>query len=151
MQNSPFWQQFQTHQILSGHYAMDVIFPGRALDGEDEEVAANLGAVGQDLPVLPFFVIRSFDACVETLLRSWGTIWVAVALCSLSFFPRKKKLIALNKEDLYQKLLSSVLAIATARECQNFVSCRPVKSWKGKALAQACGAGILCSTARALT
>jgi len=49
---------------------MDVIFPGRALDGEDEEVAANLGAVGQDLPVLPFFVIISFDACVETLLRS---------------------------------------------------------------------------------
>ena len=48
---------------------MDVIFPGRALDGEDEEVAADL-AVGQDLQVLPFFVIRSFDACVETLLRS---------------------------------------------------------------------------------
>lgn len=31
-------------QTMPSHYA----FPGRALDGEDEEVAADLGAVGQD-------------------------------------------------------------------------------------------------------
>jgi len=151
MQNSQFWQNnFKRTKSCPDTMQWMPFFSRTSSRWWGWRGGRRPFAVGQDLPVLPFFVIRSFDACVETLLRSWGTIWVAVALCCLSFFPRKKKTDS-TEQGRYQKLLSSVLAIATARECQNFVSCRPVKSWKGKVLAQACGAGILCSTARALT
>ena len=80
---------------------------GRALDGEDDEVATDLGAAGPD------FIIDKL--LCRTLLSSRGTVLVAIALCSHS---SPLKLIAMNKEDL----------LRTTVIFHSDVKCEPVKA-----------------------
>ena len=89
-------------------------------------------------------VCRNFAKKLRDNLGRRSTLYFVI-------FPQKEKTDSIEQGKSLPETAIFRYGDRYARVPELDVSCRPVKPWKGKALAQACGAGILCSTARALT